>query len=88
MNCVNACAYPPSKAIWNHEDRHAQKCDLCVTTPHWNEKGGPDGKQACVQVCPVGAISFAHEIPTQEGDEGYKINLRGDGWRNLGYPTE
>jgi protein NrfC len=50
MSCVNACAYPPSRAIWNHEDGHAQKCDLCVGTPHWDENGGPNGKQACVQV--------------------------------------
>jgi protein NrfC len=88
MRCVNACPYPPGRAIWNHEDGHAQKCDLCVDTPHWDENGGPDGKQACVQVCPLGAIRFTDVIPAQEGDEGYKVNLRGDGWRKLGYPAE
>ena len=88
MRCVNACAYPPSRAIWNHEDGHAQKCDLCVATPHWEERGGPDGKQACVQACPLGAIHFANEIPAQEGDEGYQVNLRGEGWRKLGFATD
>jgi protein NrfC len=88
MSCVNACAYPPSRAIWNHEEGHAQKCDLCVATPHWDETGGPDGKRACVQVCPVGAISYVSEIPAQEGDEGYTVNLRGDGWRKLGFTLE
>jgi protein NrfC len=88
MSCVNACPYPPGRAIWSHEDGHAQKCDLCVDTPHWDENGGPDGKQACVQVCPLGAIDFTNEIPAQEGDEGYKVNLRGEGWRKLGFATE
>jgi protein NrfC len=41
-----------------------------------------------VQVCPLGAISFTNEIPAQEGDEGYKVNLRGEGWRKLGFATE
>jgi protein NrfC len=88
MRCVNACAFPPSRAIWNSDDQHAQKCDLCVATPHWNENGGPDGKQACVEICPVGAISFTTEIPLQEGDAGYNVNLRGSGWRKLGYTTD
>jgi protein NrfC len=87
MRCVHACTYPPSRAIWNFEEGHSQKCDLCVETPFWNEKGGPDGKQACVELCPLGAISFTAEIPVQEGDSGYKVNLRGSGWRELGYST-
>jgi protein NrfC len=88
MSCVHACAYLPSRAIWNFEEQHAQKCDLCAVTPHWNENGGPDGKQACVQVCPAGAISFTNEVPVQQGDAGYKVNLRGSGWRKLGYSTD
>ncbi len=87
MSCVNACPYSPSRAIWNFEDGHAQKCDLCVATPHWNQQGGPGGKQACIQACPLGAISFTDEIPAQQGDAGYDVNLRGSGWRELGYPT-
>jgi protein NrfC len=88
MSCVRACPYPPSRAIWNFTEGHAQKCDLCVATPYWNENGGPDGRQACVQVCPVGAISFTNETPAQEGDAGYKVNLRERGWGNLGYSTD
>lgn len=56
--CVEACPFPPSRAIWNFQENHAQKCDLCVNAPFLEEKGGPDGKQACVEVCPVGAIKF------------------------------
>ena len=78
--CVTACPFTPSRVIWNSEKRVAQMCDLCIDTPFWNEKGGPDGKQACVEVCPMEAIRFTSEIPTQIGDFGYKVNLRGEGW--------
>jgi protein NrfC len=88
MRCVRACPFPPGRAIWNPDEEHAQKCDLCVTTPYWNGNGGPDGKQACVEICPAGAISFTHEIPVQEGESGYKVNLRESGWRKLGYTTD
>jgi protein NrfC len=88
LGCVNACPYVPGRAIWNHEEGHSQKCDLCAATPHWEESGGPGGKQACVQVCPLGALSFVTEVPEQQGDEGYQANLRGEGWRKLGYAIE
>lgn len=88
MACVEACPFPPSRAIWNFQENHAQKCDLCVNAPFWEEKGGPDGKQACVEVCPVGAIKFVKEIPQQKGDKGYKVNLRESTWGILGYPTD
>jgi protein NrfC len=87
-SCLDACPYTPSRALWNHEKGHAQKCDLCADTPFWNEKGGPAGKQACVEVCPVAAIKFTSEVPVQEGNAGYSVNLRGEGWKKLGYPTE
>jgi protein NrfC len=63
------------------------KCDLCANaTFHWDEAGGgPGGKQACVEVCPLGAIAFTQEIPVQVGDAGYQVNLRGDAWLSLGY---
>jgi len=57
--------------IWNFEDQNSMKCDLCLDTPYWNEQGGPDGKQACKEVCPFGAIEFTKETPVQEGDLGY-----------------
>ena len=47
-----------------------------------------DGCGACVEICPVGAISFTAEIPVQEGDAGYEVNLRGSGWHKLGYTTD
>jgi len=89
-SCIEACPHPPGRAIWNFEERYSQMCDLCAETPyHWDEAGGgPDGKQACVEVCPVGAIAFTTELPIQEGDAGYKINLRGESWAELGYPTD
>jgi protein NrfC len=78
--CVNACPFTPSRALWNFEDKHAQKCDLCTDTPFWNEEGGPEGKRACEAVCPMHAISFVTEIPLQS-DTGYEVDLRtGTSW--------
>lgn len=88
MSCVKACPYAPGRAIWDSREHHAQKCDLCANAPFWKEKGGPDGKQACIEVCPVAAIKFTKKIPEQEGDKGYKVNLRGKAWGRLGYPTD
>ena len=51
-------------------------CDLCLNTPFWDEQGGPDGKQICVEMCPNEAIKFTAEVPEQSGDAGYDINLR------------
>jgi protein NrfC len=87
-NCVNACPYAPGRAVWDFEDEHAQKCDLCADTPFWNEQGGPEGKQACVELCPVAALKFTKEIPKQDGDKGYNVNLRGEGWKNLGFSVD
>jgi protein NrfC len=91
--CVEACPYTPSRTqLFSDEkydgDLKAKKCDLCANTPfHWDEAGGgPEGKQACVEVCPVGAIKFTRTIPVQEGDSGYEVNLRGDSWERLGFP--
>ncbi|MBW2177520.1 MAG: 4Fe-4S dicluster domain-containing protein [Deltaproteobacteria bacterium] len=92
--CVDACPFSPSRSQlavaekYDGDDK-AYKCDLCSLTPyHWDAAGGgPEGKLACVEVCPVGAIAFTREIPVQKGDEGYKVNLRGSGWAQLKYPT-
>lgn len=93
-SCVDACPYTPKRLIIIEDEKYnqdlkSQKCDLCANTPyHWDEKGGgPDGKQACVEVCPVGAITFTRQIPVQDGDKGYKVNLRDKNWRKLGYPN-
>jgi protein NrfC len=85
-DCAEACPYMPSMAVIC--DEKSRKCDLCANTPyHWDDAGGgPNGKQACVEVCPVGAIKFTKKIPVQEGDNGYKVNLRTKNWWKLGYP--
>jgi protein NrfC len=92
-SCVEACPYTPKRVILAGSEKpgdskKARKCDLCATAPyHWDEAGGgPQGKQACVEICPVKAIQFTAEVPEQDGDEGYKVNLRESAWRVLGYP--
>jgi protein NrfC len=92
--CYDACPYTPSRAFLAADEAYdgeakSRKCDLCANAPyHWDEAGGgPGGKQACVAVCPVGAIAFTAEIPRQEGDGGYKVDLRDRNWGKLGYPT-
>lgn len=87
-SCLKACPYRPANALWNQAGGHAQKCDLCADTPyHWDKAGGgPKGKQACVEVCPVAAIKFTRDIPEQKGDKGYKVNLRNEAWKKLRYP--
>lgn len=88
QQCIEACPHKPSRTIWNFEDRHAQKCDLCSNTPHWKEEGGAKGKQACVSVCPMKAIQFMKEIPVQTGNTGYNVNLRTNEWARLGIVSE
>ncbi|MEW6443014.1 MAG: 4Fe-4S dicluster domain-containing protein [bacterium] len=88
MQCVEACPHGTSRSVWNHEEGKAVKCDLCAEAPYWKEKGGPDGKQACVEVCPLGAIRLTRQIPLQQGDAGYKVNLRSEAWAKMGYSLE
>lgn len=94
-DCIQACPYTPSRSVVASDrkfkgDKKGRKCDLCANTPyHWDQAGGgPEGKQACVEVCPVGAIKFTKKIPIQKGDKGYKVNLRNLSWSNLGYPRD
>ena len=86
--CIQACPYEPARALWNPDKKKALKCDLCSDAPFWIEKGGVQGKQACVEVCPLKVIQFTKKIPQQKGDLGYKVNLRGESWKRLGYPTD
>ena len=87
-SCVIACPFEPGRSIWNFEEGHAQKCDLCVDSGFWQEQGGPSGKQACVTVCPMRAIQFTTEIPFQLGNKGYDVNLRDASWGAWGYTTD
>lgn len=81
--CITACPFTPGRTIWNFQGGYAQKCDLCIDTPFWNEKGGPGGKQACVQYCPMHAIQFTDTLP-----EEYNVNLRDKSWQLMGYPLD
>jgi len=90
--CFEACPFTPSRitppaGTDDDAETKFRKCDLCADTPyHWDTRGGgPAGNQACAEICPVGAILFTPEIPRQDGDKGYRVDLRGKGWRQLGY---
>lgn len=86
--CIGACPFSPARVQWNSEKKHAQKCDLCADAPFWSDKGGAAGKQACVEVCPMHAIAFTKDVPLQNGDAGYQINLREGSvvWKAIGMP--
>lgn len=78
--CVMACPFTPSRALWNFEEKHAQKCDLCIDTPFWEHEGGIDGVRACESVCSMRAIKFTKFTPVQ-ADTGYVVDLRtGTSW--------
>jgi protein NrfC len=84
--CIKMCPQQPHRTVWVLVDGvgKSSKCDLCIDTPFWNEKGGPGGKQACVESCPMLAIKFVSQTPDQEETDGYDVNLRNDNWINLG----
>lgn len=73
--CIQSCPHKPHRTIWNSATRKSAKCDLCEGAPYWNEKGGVDGKQACVETCPVNALKLVHEAPRQRDIDEYDVNL-------------
>ncbi len=77
--CINTCPHPPHRTVWNPEINKASKCDLCINTPYWNEKGGPGGKQACVSVCTMDCLKVVTTTPSQSDTSGYEVNLRTGG---------
>ena len=79
--CIDACPFRPQRIIWNPTAGKAIKCDLCIDAPYWGEKGGPGGKQACVEICPQKAIKFTGKVPEQTGDAGYDLNFKEEGSR-------
>ena len=79
---------PDHRKVWNKNISKSSKCDLCIDTPYWNEKGGPGGKQACVEACPFKAIKFTDKTPDQEGFKGYNVKLRNQYWFALGFADE
>ena len=86
QTCLKMCPQQPHRPVWVVIDGRGKssKCDLCLDTPYWNETGGPGGKQACVEACPMMAIKFVAAMPDQEETEGYDVNLRNEHWINLG----
>lgn len=86
QTCLKMCPQQPHRPVWVVIDGRGKssKCDLCLDTPYWKEKGGPGGKQACVEGCPMTAIRFVAAMPNQEETEGYDVNLRNQHWINLG----
>ncbi len=73
--CINSCPQRPHRTIWNPAKRKSTKCDLCTDSPYWSEQGGPGGKQACIETCPVGALKLVEEAPSQLDVAGYDVNL-------------
>src|SRR4030043_2008274 len=53
QSCIQSCPHKPHRTIWDSVKEKSTKCDLCLDSPYWTEKGGPDGNQACVETCPV-----------------------------------
>jgi protein NrfC len=73
--CIESCPQRPHRTVWNPEKEISMKCDLCLNTPHWSRKGGPDGEQACVSVCPSKALKLVHEPPPQMDVMGYDVDM-------------
>ena len=80
QRCVMACPFTPGRAIWNYEKQNAEKCDLCQGAKYFSEEGGPGGKQACAEICPMRCIKFVSYVPIQTGKSGYDVNLRTARW--------
>lgn len=85
--CIQACPFIPARVQWDPAIGKSQKCDLCADTPYLGAKGGPGGTQACVQACPVGAIAFTPNMPKENTEKGYTVDLRGPVWKKLGMTT-
>jgi protein NrfC len=73
--CLAACPQRPHRTIWNPAKQKSTKCDLCANAPYWGQQGGPNGHQACVEICPAKAIKLVKEAPSQLDIAGYDVNL-------------
>ena len=76
QTCIKSCPVIPHRPIWNHIKGIATKCDMCTDTPYYNKKGGVDGTQACVEVCPANALKIVTELPDQTDINGYDQDLQ------------
>lgn len=75
QRCIQSCPQRPHRTIWNPVKKKSTKCDLCADAPYWSQKGGPTGKQACIESCTVKAIKLVAEAPSQTDISGYDVNL-------------
>jgi protein NrfC len=75
QRCIQSCPQRPHRTVWNPVKKKSTKCDLCADAPYWSQKGGPDGKQACVETCAVKALKLVAEAPSQQDINGYDVNL-------------
>lgn len=73
--CINSCPQRPHRTIWNAAKKKSTKCDLCTNAPYWSRQGGPDGHQACIDICPAKALKLVKEAPSQMDVAGYDVNL-------------
>jgi protein NrfC len=73
--CINSCPQRPHRTVWNPVKKKSTKCDLCANAAFWSKQGGPGGKQACVENCPVKALKLVKETPPQMDVAGYDVNL-------------
>lgn len=75
QTCLKMCPHPAHRAIWDAALKKATKCDLCTGAQYYKPEAGKP-QQACVAVCPMGAISVIKQVPDQTDDRGYDVNLR------------
>ncbi len=73
--CISSCPQRPHRTIWNPAKSKSTKCDLCANAPYWSQEGGPAGRQACVEICPVKALKLVNETPSQLDIAGYDVDL-------------
>jgi protein NrfC len=73
--CINSCPQRPHRTIWNAAKKKSTKCDLCADAPYWSQKGGPAGKQACIETCAAKALKLVSEAPSQLDVTGYDVNM-------------
>jgi len=73
--CISSCPQRPHRTVWDPVKKKSTKCDLCANAPFWNQQGGPNGHQACVEICPARAIKLVTEAPSQLDIAGYDISL-------------
>jgi protein NrfC len=75
QRCIQSCPQRPHRTVWNPVKKKSSKCDLCESAPFWNQKGGPTGKQACIETCAPKALKLVAEAPPQADVNGYDVNL-------------